>query len=133
MEADALRAVGLQVDSRPAEVLPQVDCVVSVTSEGKPFLQSSLLRRGAVAFDTARPFDFIRSEECVAKVYEGGLVAQPERVRYSDQNMIDAPVGVNLACLSETIVLALDRADGHYSIGKAMSFAGATRGVCLSC
>ncbi len=39
--------------------------------------------------------------------------------------MVNAPVGVNLACLSETIALALDNADGHYSIGKTLDYSQA--------
>ncbi len=120
-------ALGLRAEGRPETVLPLMDCVVSVTSEGKPFLKSSLLRPGAVAFDTARPFDFIRGENCVAQVYDGGLVHQPEAVLYTDRNMIDAPAGVNLACLSETIVLALDRGEGHHSIGKFIPLDSAVR------
>ena len=123
----AYLALGLRAEGRPEKVLPLMDCVVSVTSEGKPFLKSSLLRPGAVAFDTARPFDFIRGENCVAQVYDGGLVHQPEGVLYTDRNMIDAPAGVNLACLSETIVLALDRAEGHHSIGKFIPLESAVR------
>ncbi|MCU0659177.1 MAG: aminotransferase class III-fold pyridoxal phosphate-dependent enzyme [Polyangiaceae bacterium] len=118
-------SLGLRIEHDPTEVLPAVDCVVSVTSEGKPFLQSSLLRPGAVAFDTARPFDFIRNERCAARIHEGGLVQQPEPLLYTDRNMIEAPAGVNLACLTETIVLALDRAEGHHSMGKHIPFEAA--------
>ncbi len=75
-----------------------------------------------MAFDIARPFDFICSKDSETNIFEGGLVNQPELVIYSDCNMVNTPVGVNLACLSETIALALDNADGHYSIGKTLDY-----------
>ena len=47
---------------------------------------------------------------------------QPNRVMYSDCNMVRATAGVNLACLSETLALALEDVEQHQSLGKTISY-----------
>lgn len=102
--------------------LEQSDYVVSATSEGKPFLNTEFLKEGAIAIDTARPFDFIIQPGQRVQVLEGGLVLQPETVSYGDCNMVGLPSGVNLACLSETIALALEGCEGRFSVGKSIDY-----------
>lgn len=118
----ALRDLGLVAVSDYQSALMRSDYVVSATSEGKPFLCTRFVKRGAVVVDAARPFDFVVDEGFQGELVEGGLVQQPNPCVYGDCNMVGCPVGVNLACLSETIVLALSRAEGHYSIGKSISY-----------
>lgn len=98
------------------------DCVLSATSEGKPFIQADIFQAGAIIFDTARPFDFIPSENNRTYVFEGGLVTQPEVIVFGDCNMIGSPPGINLACLSETIALTMEDVNRSYSIGKQISY-----------
>lgn len=98
------------------------DCVFSATSEGKPFIQADIFKAGTVIFDTARPFDFIPSENNKTYVFEGGLVNQPEAIVFGDCNMIGSPAGINLACLSETIALTMEDVSCSYSIGKQISY-----------
>lgn len=122
---DALRdgshvQLGVLADSDYEAVLTQADCIVSATSEGKPFLRALSLKPDAVVFDTARPFDFHRGDH--RHVFEGGLVQQPQSLNYGDCNMVGTPLGVNLACLSETIAVALERVETHQSIGKNITF-----------
>ena len=111
---------GLSVTSQAELSLGCSDYVIAATSEGKPFLNSDKLKSGGFAIDVARPFDFISSARSKAQVIEGGLVYQPGFHVYGDNNMTGSPPGVNLACLSETIVLALSRVSGHFSIGKSL-------------
>jgi predicted amino acid dehydrogenase len=115
--------LGISADCDYETVLPRADCIVSATSEGKPFLRALRLKPNAIVFDAARPFDFHHDGH--HHVYEGGLVQQPQSVNYSDCNMVGTPVGVNLACLSETIAIALDRVETHQSIGKNISYQSA--------
>lgn len=105
--------------------LEQSDYVVSATSEGKPFLSTEFLKAGAVAIDTARPFDFMVQPGQRVQVLEGGLVVQPEVLRYGDCNMVGLPPGINLACLSETIALAIEGCDGYFSVGKSIEYSQA--------
>ena len=113
---------GLSVSNNSENSLGHADFVVTATSEGKPFLQSDQLKAGAIAIDVARPFDFIASERSKAEVLEGGLMHQPNPYAYGDSNLSGTPPGVNLACLSETLVLALNQSSGQFSIGKSLDY-----------
>lgn len=117
--------LGLMVTECYEEALSQADFIVSATSEGKAFLNTSAVKESAIIFDAARPFDFVRDQERF--IYEGGLVSQPNKASYSDSNIIDVPAGVNLACLSETIAMALDNVEEHLSIGKNIKYNNALR------
>ncbi len=122
LTGESLQDLGLVAVSNYESALMHSDYVISATSEGKPFLCTRLVKKGAVVVDAARPFDFVVDEGFQGELVEGGLVQQPNPCVYGDCNMVGCPVGVNLACLSETIVLALSRAEGHYSIGKSISY-----------
>lgn len=101
------------------------NCVVTVTSEGKPFIKTNVFKRGTKIFDTARPFDVIgHGSEAITgvTVYEGGLVDQPGETAFGDCNMIGSRPGVNLACLSETIALAMEGVVRNYSVGPNIPF-----------
>ncbi|WP_445496103.1 aminotransferase class III-fold pyridoxal phosphate-dependent enzyme [Photorhabdus sp. SF281] len=117
---EVIDTFGLEAIESYEQSLSQADFIVSATSEGKPFLNTHYLKDSAIVFDAARPFDFIRDGN--HHVYEGGLVYQPEKVTYSDCNLIDVPAGVNLACLSETIAVALEQVSVHQSIGKSIDY-----------
>ncbi|WP_445373847.1 aminotransferase class III-fold pyridoxal phosphate-dependent enzyme [Photorhabdus tasmaniensis] len=117
---EVIGTFGLEAIESYEQSLSQADFIVSATSEGKPFLNTHYLKDSAIVFDAARPFDFIRDDN--HHVYEGGLVYQPEKVTYSDCNLIDVPAGVNLACLSETIAVALEQVSVHQSIGKSIDY-----------
>ncbi|WP_434526834.1 aminotransferase class III-fold pyridoxal phosphate-dependent enzyme [Photorhabdus asymbiotica] len=117
---EVIETLGLEAIESYEQSLSQADFIVSATSEGKPFLNTHYLKGSAVVFDAARPFDFIRDGN--RHIYEGGLVHQPEKVTYSDCNLIDVPAGVNLACLSETIAVALEGVTVHQSIGKSIDY-----------
>ena len=112
----------LSVSNNSDNSLSRADFVVTATSEGKPFLHSDQLKAGAIAIDVARPFDFIASERAQAEVLEGGLMHQPNLCVYGDSNLSGTEPGVNLACLSETLVLALNQSSGQFSIGKSLNY-----------
>lgn len=122
---DVVSSLGLSTCDCYKTALEQSDYVVSATSEGKPFLNTGFLKPGAIAIDTARPFDFIVQPGQRVQVLEGGLVIQPEPLRYGDCNMVGLPAGVNLACLSETIALAIEGCEGRFSVGKSIDYAQA--------
>ncbi|MDQ8952209.1 aminotransferase class III-fold pyridoxal phosphate-dependent enzyme [Acinetobacter rudis] len=112
--------LGLCIVSDYQLALAKADMVISATSEGKAFLNTQYIKENAVVFDVARPFDFINNKHI--KIYEGGLVQQPNPVLYSDCNMVRMPAGLNLACLSETIALSMNSQEKPLSIGKTIDF-----------
>lgn len=112
--------IGLESSDDYHQALAKADFTVSATSEGKPFLSAREVKDGAVVFDTARPFDFIRDGH--SRVLEGGLVKQPQDILYSESNIVRVPDGTHLACLSETIAIALEGMSEHQSIGKKIDY-----------
>lgn len=122
-----LQGIGFPFDvsCEIADFVDCTDCVVTVTSEGKPFIKANIFRRGTKIFDTARPFDVIGHDAehtTGVTVYEGGLVDQPQETAFGDCNMIGSRPGVNLACLSETIALAMEGVTRNYSVGPNIPF-----------
>jgi predicted amino acid dehydrogenase len=100
--------------------LPQIQFILSATSQSKSFIDVHLLSPGAVVCDTARPPDIhadVRASRPDVFVYEGGLVKLPEPISFGRRNIIGCKAGVNLACLSETIVLTMSGIRHNYSIG----------------
>lgn len=123
--AEDLVQLGLSIEFDYQLAFTKADIVISATSEGKAFLNTQYLKKSSLVFDVARPFDFIEGHN--VKIYEGGLVSQPNPVFYSDCNMVRVAAGINLACLSETIALSLNGMDEHQSIGKSVPFKKAHR------
>lgn len=103
--------------------LPHSQAVISATSNGHSFVESSWLAPGAVICDAARPPDFVASlatERPDVFAFEGGLVKLPHPIQFGKSNILGFSPEVNLACLSETIILTMAQRDGDYSIGKSL-------------
>lgn len=103
--------------------LPNCGAVISATSNGKGFVSETLLAKDCIVCDAARPPDF--SQSLAQKrpdifAFEGGVVRLPEPIKFGQSNILGFPADVNLACLSETIILAMAQLDGDYSIGKEL-------------
>jgi hypothetical protein len=58
-------------------------------------------------------------------VYEGGVVHLPEDISFGRQNVLGYPSGLNVACLGETIALAMEGATRSYSLGNRIDYAEA--------
>lgn len=104
------------------------DAVISATSQGESFIDPSHFKLNAVICDVARPSDLLSSlngERDDLICFEGSLLKLPEKVRFGEENLQGFPTGVGLACLSETIVLAMSQVKRNYSIGSRMSLADA--------
>jgi predicted amino acid dehydrogenase len=99
------------------------ECAVVVTATGtsRPVLDNVPLAPGTILCDVARPPDAspaLRARDDLV-VLEGGLVALPDRqVRFGAGNLLGFPDGVQLACLSETILLALEGDRNNHGIGE---------------
>jgi len=107
-------------DAIQADDLDSVNCIVSATSAGKSFIDPLQLDPAILLVDVARPSDFKHCSQ--SNVVEGGLVKQPIDLRYGDSNLVHLETGYSLACLSETISLALSNKKGHYSIGMDVTY-----------
>lgn len=115
--------IGVSVDL-PAE-LGKAGVVLSASGAGKSFVDPMLLAAGSIVCDVARPLDVLGSvlgQRRDVFVYEGGLMKLPEHVAFGAQNVLGYPRGYNLACLSETMVLAMEGTQRSHSIGNLLDY-----------
>jgi acetylornithine/succinyldiaminopimelate/putrescine aminotransferase/predicted amino acid dehydrogenase len=110
--------VGAVIETTDLSRLAECDIVLSATSSGRPVLEEAVFRQGTIVCDVARPpdaSDAMRARRDLT-VIDGGLVALPDpTMRFGPGNLLGFPDGQQLACLSETILLAL--ADETQDIG----------------
>jgi predicted amino acid dehydrogenase len=99
----------------------EMQFLISATNQGKSFIDPDLLGAGAVVCDVARPADVytgLSNSRPDLTVYEGGLLRLPQQVRFGHRNVVGCETGINLACLSETMTLALSGVRRNYSVGS---------------
>ena len=118
---DAVQAVtGCSVDV--ASALRDADLVITVTSAVDVVIQPSDLKPGAVVCDVARPRDVsvrVAKERDDVLVIEGGVVAVPGDVDFRFN--FGFPERTAYACMSETMMLALDGRYESLTLGKTVS------------
>lgn len=104
------------------DALREVDAIVTVTSSDAAVIEPEHLKPGAVVCDVARPRDVSTR---VAKlrpdvlVIEGGIVRVPGEVDFGLN--FGFPPGTAYACMSETMMLALDGRPESFTLGKDVS------------
>jgi predicted amino acid dehydrogenase len=137
LHAEALGRLALELrDFCEVEVsldvsgVSECDVVFAATSAARPALTGVPIRSGAIVCDVARPFDAppeLRARGDVT-VIDGGLVELPGRsARFGVGNLQGLPDGVQLACLSETILLALEGESQDHGIGDEPPLEGVDR------
>lgn len=103
------------------ETLPVCRLIVAASNSPEYLIYSHHLQPGAVVCDVARPAD-VAPEVCRERddilVMEGGLVRYPDDVCFGPN--LGYRDGVNLACLSETVLLALEGDYNDHSIGTKL-------------
>ncbi len=104
-----------------AATLPQCSMVIATSNSPEFLIFPENLRPGSVVCDVARPADV--APECYQErndvlILEGGLVQYPDTVSFGPN--LGYREGVNVACLTETILLALEADYQDYSIGSKM-------------
>lgn len=101
--------------------LVSCDLIVAASNSPEYLIYSRHLKAGAVVCDVARPAD-IAPEVYAGRddvlILEGGLVQFPDQVRFGPN--LGYRDGVNMACLSETILLALEGDYHDFSIGMKL-------------
>lgn len=110
------------------DALSGCGAVLSASSALHPVLDHAPLRGGTIICDVARPRDTspaLRARADLA-VLDGGLVALPDpSLRFGAGNLQGLPPGVQLPCLSETILLALARDRGDWGLGDSIPLVAA--------
>jgi predicted amino acid dehydrogenase len=121
--ARRLRALGCATLTATNDMSPLERCnaIVSASSSARPVLADARIAPGTIVCDVARPFDtpaaMRRREDIV--VIDGGLVALPGTPRsIGAGNVQGQPPGIALACLAETILLALAGTARDHGVGE---------------
>lgn len=121
---EAGSAPPIEISIEAPAVLPDADVVVCATSASAAIIEAEHLKPGAVVIDAARPPNV--SATATARpdvlVVDGGLVEFPQPIHFGP-NVLGFRPGVNLACLAETVVLALEGETADHSIGQTISLA----------
>ena len=111
---------------RDVAMLERCDVIVSASSSATPVLDGAAIRPGTIICDVARPFDTsprMRARRDIT-VIEAGLVSLPGApMRIGVGNLQGHPPGVALACLSETILLALAGTSRDHGLGDDLDVA----------
>jgi fatty aldehyde-generating acyl-ACP reductase len=100
----------------------QADIVLTVTSAITPIIGPQHLKPGAVVCDVARPRNVSRrvvEQRDDVLVIEGGIVDVPGDVDFGFD--FGFPPGQAYACMSETMLLALEKRYECYTIGRDIS------------
>lgn len=129
---DIRQAVGTEVRLTDdiAAGLRDADLIVTVTSAVDAVILPEHLKRGAVICDVARPRDVsvrVARERKDVLVIEGGVVAVPGDVRFrkikrpEEEFSFGFPRRTAYACMSETMMLALDGRFESFTLGKEVS------------
>ena len=112
------------------QVIRNAHGVLSATSVGHSFIEPAWLRQAAVVCDAARPPDLkasVREERPDVLVFEGGVVRFVEPYKFGRANILGFDPSLNLACLSETIALAMSGARRSCSLGNRIAYDQALR------
>ncbi len=123
--ADELRAAAhgtVQVATDLARALPDADVVITVTSAVDAIIEPEHLKPGAVVCDVARPRDVsvrVARERDDVLVIEGGVVEVPGEVDFGFD--FGFPPRTAYACMSETMMLALEGRIESFTLGKEVS------------
>lgn len=102
-------------------VLPYCDLIVAASNAPEYLIYSHHLASGCVVCDVARPADVspqVYEQRDDVLILEGGLVQYPDNISFGPN--FGYRDGVSLACLSETVLLALEGDYRHFSIGAKL-------------
>lgn len=100
----------------------QADVVVTVTSAESAVILPEHLRQGAVVCDVSRPRDVsvrVAQERPDVLCIEGGMVTVPGNPEFGIY--FGFPPGKAYACMSETMMLALEDRRENFTLGKEVS------------
>ena len=102
--------------------IKDADIVVTVSSAVEAIIEPHFIKSGAVVCDVARPRDVsvrVQQERDDVLVIEGGVVEVPGNVDFHFN--FGFPPKTAYACMSETIMLALEGRYENFTLGKDVS------------
>lgn len=108
--------------STAMEAIKEADCIITVTSADSTIIEPRHLKRGCVVCDVARPRDVsvrVARQRPDVLVIEGGVVSVPGNVDFGLS--FGFPPKTAYACMSETMILALEDRPENYTIGKTVT------------
>ncbi|MDW8027920.1 MAG: shikimate dehydrogenase [Armatimonadota bacterium] len=109
----------IHVATNIAEGLSRADIVISVTSAIDAVIEPEHLKSGCVVCDVARPRDVserVRKERDDVLVIDGGIVEVPGQPKW--EFSIGLPDNLTLACVAETMLLALEGRLEPFTVGR---------------
>lgn len=101
--------------------IKNADIIISATSSTGNIIMAEDLKPGAVVCDISLPHDVCREVQKLRPdvlVIEGGVVRVPGDVNFNYD--FGYPHNVSLACMAETIILALEGRFENYSLGRGI-------------
>jgi predicted amino acid dehydrogenase len=104
------------------ERIREADVILTVTSAGGALIEPQMLKSGSVVCDVARPRDVsvrVARERKDVLVIEGGVVEVPGDVDFGFN--FGFPPKTAYACMSETMLLALEDRPEPFTVGKTVS------------
>ena len=125
-------ACGISISTDVREAVPRGRLVLTATSSTQELIEPDDLQTGAVVCELSLPHDVGRRvavERPDVLVTEGGNMRVPgtprfARVREPDLDFnFGLPPGAALACMSETMVLALEDRRESYTLGRGIDLA----------
>lgn len=131
--------VGIYTDV--AEGLADADIIITVTSAVDSIILPQHIKPGAVVCDVARPRDVsvrVAKERDDVLVIEGGVVQVPGAMRMPRPDKpgrefdFGFPPGTAYACMSETMLLALENRFENFTLGKEVSVGQVDEMNCLA-
>ena len=102
--------------------LPKADIILAVSSAVDSIIQPEHLKPGAVVCDVARPRDVsvrVATARDDVLVIEGGVVEVPGQVDFGFN--FGFPPGHAMACMAETMLLALEGRHENFTLGKDLT------------
>ncbi len=108
--------------TRSLEAVKEGEVVVAVSSASESLIEPSWLKKGAVVCDVARPRDVsekVSRERDDVLVIDGGVVKVPGNLKMDFD--LGLPEGIVLACMAETMILALEERYEPFTIGKEIT------------
>jgi predicted amino acid dehydrogenase len=117
------RNPNVTLSNEVAQSLKDADLVVTVTSAVDAVIEPEYLKAGSVVCDVARPRDVsrrVQQERNDVLVIEGGVVAVPGANLDFHFNF-GFPLRTAYACMSETMLLALEGKYESFTLGKTVS------------
>ncbi|HBG01118.1 MAG TPA: aminotransferase III [Firmicutes bacterium] len=112
----------LEITVNRREAVPKADLLMVATSSLEPLITPDLLKQGAIVCDMSRPSNVSKAvlrERPDVLVMDGGIIAMPNSPDLGWSFGFEK--GTGFACMSETIMLALEKRYEHTSLGADLN------------